>query len=227
MRLRLLAALSALTVAPDRAVTQVTSLDEGSFLMMRAGERVGREDFSIRSAPAASGRVLVAQGTVVLGPVRVKPGLNADTSGSILRFQVEVRENGRVVESYSGQTTGDHYAARIQREGGESAREFRLPHGTVAVDDQACHQLWFVVRRGAGAIVSVLVPRRNVVERVRVALVGVERLTFDVREVDARHFTVTTEGTELIRDVWIDGQERILKVAIAAQGLVALREDIR
>jgi hypothetical protein len=227
MRFRLVAALAALGLAPAGGVAQVTSLDEGGFLVMRSGERVGREDFSIRSAPAASGRVLVAQGTIVVGSVRVKPVLNADTSGSILRFQIEVRVDGRVAESYSGQTTGDHYAARTQREGGESAREFRLPPGTVAVDDQACHELWFVVRRGAGAVVSVLAPRRNVVERVHVALVGVERLLFDVREVDARHFTLTTEGTELVRDVWIDAQERILKVAIPAQGLVALREDVR
>jgi hypothetical protein len=212
---------------PRPATPQVISLDEGSFTLMRAGERVGREDFWIRSAPASTGQVLVAQGTLVLGSRRVKPGLNADTSGSILRFQSEVRVDGRVIESYSGQTTRDHYAARTQRANGESAREFRLPPGTVAADDDVIHELWFVIRRGAGATVPVLVPSRNVVEIVRVELVGDERVAFDVRELDARHVTLTTDGTGVRRDVWLDARGRILKVAIPHEKLVALRDDLR
>jgi len=212
---------------PHPAAAQVISLDEGSFTLMRAGERVGREDFWIRSAPASGGQVLVAQGTLALGSRRVKPGLNADTSGSILRFQSEVRVDGRVVESYSGQTTRDHYAARTQRANGESAREFRLPPGTVAADDGVIHELWFVVRRGPGTTVPVLVPGRNVVEMVRVELVGDERIAFDVREMDARHIKLTTDGTGVLRDVWLDDKGRILKVAIPHEKLVALRDDLR
>ncbi|HVT40856.1 MAG TPA: hypothetical protein VHE78_17585 [Gemmatimonadaceae bacterium] len=227
MHSRSIAAAVILLSHPPPSSAQVTSVDEGSFTLMRAGERVGREDFWIRSAPASGGQVLVAQGTIVLGSRRVKPGLNADTSGSILRFQSEVRRDGRVVESYSGQTTRDHYAARTQRANGESAREFRLPAGTVAADDDVIHELWFVVRRGAGATVPVLVPGRNVVERVRVEFVGDERVALDVRELDARHITLRTDGSGVRRDVWIDARGRILKVAIPHEKLVALREDLR
>ena len=35
--------------------SQVTTLDEGSFTITVRGERVGREDFRIRSTPGASG----------------------------------------------------------------------------------------------------------------------------------------------------------------------------
>ena len=220
-------ALAVLSLRPSLTSAQLVSIDEGSFAVTRGGEHIGREEFWIRSAPSAGGQLLAAQGTRIDGVRRVKPGLNADSSGSILRFQSEVRVDGRVVESYSGQTTRDHYAARRQRQSGESAREFRLPTGTVAADDDIIHELWFIVRRGPGVDVPVLVPRRSVVEKVRVELVGDERLAVETREMDVRHFRLRTDGTGLIRDVWIDAKGRILKVEIPSEKLVALRDDVR
>lgn len=216
-----------MVASPNIARTQLTSVDEGSFAIMRAGDRVGREDFLIRSTPAPGGRGLVAQANSVLGTRRIRPILNADSGGAILRFQSEVREDGRLVTSYSGQTTGDHYAARTQLAGGESAREFRLPLGTVAAEDDMLHHLWFVARRGPGAVVSVLVPSRSVVEIVRIALVGTERLTINSQEFDARRLRLVTDGSGVVREVWIDRADRILKVALPALNLVAIRDDLR
>jgi hypothetical protein len=220
----LLAAFVSVTLP---AAGQITSLDEGSFTIIRDGERVGREDFSVRSTPGSGAPELVAQGRLAIGTRRVSPGLNADTTGFVRRYQSEVRVDGHVVETYSGVTSRDHYTSRIQRSDGESAREFRLPPGCVAVDDEIVHQLWFVARRGAGALVPVLVPRRNLVEMVRVELVGAERLTFELREFDTTHLRLRTEGTGVVRDVWIDSGGHVLKVAIPGQKLVAVREDVR
>ena len=220
----LLAAFVSVTLP---AAGQITSLDEGSFTIIRDGERVGREDFSVRSTPGSGAPELVAQGRLAIGTRRVSPGLNADTTGFVRRYQSEVRVDGRVVETYSGVTSRDHYTSRIQRSDGESAREFRLPPGCVAVDDEIVHQLWFVARRGAGALVPVLVPRRNLVEMVRVELVGAERLTFELREFDTTHLRLRTEGTGVVRDVWIDSGGHVLKVAIPGQKLIAVREDVR
>ncbi len=214
--------LAAATLTPLPA--QILSLDEGSFSLVRGGERVGREDFSIRSSPATGGVVLVAQGNSVIGSRRVAPGLNADSSGFPLRYQSEVRVNGRVVESYSGQTTRLHFASRAQNERGESAREFRLPPGTVTAEDDVAHQLWFIARRGPGAVVPVLVPSRYVIEIVRVALVGTERLALETRELDTRHLRLTTDGTGVIRDVWIDAAGHLIKVEFPALKLVAIRD---
>jgi len=194
---------------------------------MRAGDRVGREDFLIRSTPAPGGRGLMAQANSVLGARRVRPMLNADSGGAIVRYQSEVREDGRLVTSYSGQATRDHYAARARLEDGESAREFRLPAGTVAAEDEMLHHLWFVARRGPGAVVSVLVPSRSVVETVRIELVGMERLSINAQEFDARRLRLVTDGSGVIREVWVDRADRILKVSLPAQHLVAIRDDLR
>lgn len=227
MHSRLFAAWIALFLAPSVVSGQVSSVDEGSFAIMRAGDRVGREDFWIRSAPAPGGQALVAQANIVLGTRRIKPVLNTDTSGAILRFQSDIYIDGRLVQSYSGQTTRDHYAARTRRADGESAREFRLPNGTVVVDDDALHQLWFVARRGAGAVVPVLSPNRNVVETVRIDFVGAERLAIDTQEFETRRLRLRTDGSGFIRDVWIDAGGRVRKVSVPELKVVAVRDDAR
>lgn len=221
-RKRYLAALCVLCAA-SAAGAQVLSLDEGSFTLYRDGERIGREDFSIRSAPGSEGRVLVAQATQAIGSRRTAPGLNADTSGFPVRYQREVRDSGQLTESYSGQASRDRYSSRLIHSDGESAREFRLPAGTVAADDDIVHQLWFIARRGAGTTVPVLSPRRNVVESVRVELVGQERLNIDLRQFETTRLLLRTAGG-VIREVWLGRDGRILKVAIPALQLVAIRD---
>ena len=224
-RIAFVVALAMLAAPPATtpAGAQVVSLDEGSFTLYRDGERIGREDFSIRSAPGANGRVLVAQATQAIGTRRIAPGINADTSGFPFRYQREVRDSDRTVESYSGQTSRDRYSSRLQHADGESAREFRLPVGAVAADDDIVHQLWFIARRGAGSTVPVLVPRRNVVESVRVELVGAEPLSIDLRRFETIRLALRTTGGA-VREVWLGPDGRILKAAIPALHLVALRD---
>ncbi len=214
----------ATALAAGTAEAQVVVLDEGSFTLYKDGERIGREDFSIRTAPGGDGRVLVAQATVATGDRRVAPGINADTSGLPSRYQREVRVAGKVVESYRGQATRGRYSSSLMHSDGESAREFRLPAGTVAADDDIVHQLWFIARRGAGATVSVLVPRRNVVEMVRIETAGPERLSIDLRQYEATRLVLRTAVAGAVREVWVGADGRILKAAIPALGLVALRD---
>jgi hypothetical protein len=222
-RLRLLATLLSFAAGP--ATAQVSAVDEGSFTIIRDGARAGREDFSIRSAPSVGGRVLVAQGSLVMGARRLAPALNADTSGFPTKYQMEVRLDGRIIQTLSVQVSRNHYEARISREDGESAREFRLPAGTVAAEDDVIHHLWFIARRGPGTVVPVLVPSRSVVESVTIEPAGTEHLTIDGRDLEARHFVLRTGGTGVARDVWVDAGGRMLKAAIPALRLVAVRDE--
>ncbi len=220
--LRILA-LAACLSAP--AFAQVTSLDEGSFTITRNGERVGREDFSIRKSPGPGGFVFVAHAIVALGTHRIEPSLSADTGGTVQKYQTEVRDGGRSSVTYSGVSARDHYTARSSRQDGESAREFRLPPRTVAAEDEVVHQLWFIARRGVGATVSVLAPLRGVVETVRVELVGDERISIDSHDIETRHLRLSTEGSGATRDVWVDAAGHLLKVVIPASKIVAVRDE--
>lgn len=206
------------------AGAQVRVIDEGSFTLYRGGDRIGREDFSIREAPGADAQVLVAQATVTTGAKRVIPGMNADTNGAPFRYQREVRDSGAVVETYSGVVTGMRYASLLVTPAGESAREFLLPPGTVAADDDIVHQLWFIARRPPGSAVPVLVPRRNVVDTVRVESAGPERLSIDLRQFETTHLILRTGAPEGSRDVWVDRSGRIIKAVVPSLGLLALRD---
>jgi hypothetical protein len=192
---------------------------------MRGSDRIGREDFSIRSSKSPAGAVLVAHGVVALGPKRIEPVLKSDSAGNVTEYDTEIRENGRVSVTYAGKLARDHYHARTLRLDGESSREFRLPPGTVAAEDDVIHQLWFIARRGPGASVPVLAPLRNVVETVRVELVGNEHLSIDARDFDARHLRLRTDGTGATRDVWVDAAGHLLKVVIPATKITAVRDE--
>ena len=192
---------------------------------MRGTDRIGREDFSIRSSPVGGRLVLVAHAVVAMGPRRIEPSLNADSSGGMFNYDSEIKESGRVTVTYSGKLQREHYQARIRRPDGESLREFRLAPGTVAAEDDVIHQLWFIARRGPGASVTVLAPLRNVIETVRVEMVGTEVLRIDTSDLEARHLRIKTDGTGAIRDVWVDAAGHLLKVAIPAIKIVAVRDE--
>ena len=162
---------------------------------------------------------------VVIGNRRIEPSLNAEPNGAVLKYQTEVRENGVSVVRYSGELARDHYHAQSFRADGESSREFRLPPGTIAAEDDVLHQLWFIARRGPGAVVPVLAPLRNAVETVRVELVGNERITIDMHDLDARHLRFRTEGSAATRDVWVDAAGHLLKVVIPATKITAVRDE--
>jgi hypothetical protein len=193
---------------------------------MRGGERIGREDFSIRSTPSAGVSAIVAHAVISMGPRRIEPSLNADTAGGVVNYETTVTENGRVLIKYGGKLARDHFSARASRPEGESSREFRLPAGTVAVEDEVVHQLWFVARRGPGASVKVLAPLRNTIETVRISLVGNEHLSIDNRDLEARHLRLVTEGSGATKDVWLDPGGRLLKVTIAATRFAAVRDEV-
>lgn len=214
-----------LLTLPALARGQVVSLDEGSFTVIRAGERIGHENFSIRRTPSVSGPLIVAKATVLVGGRRVEPALNADSSGFPLKYRSELRVDARVVEVYSGQTKRDHYSSRAQLANGESSREFRLPPGTVTAEDNVIHHLWFIIRRGVGATVPVLVPSRSALEQVRIELAGSEQLTIDGRTFETRRLRLVTIGADAVREVWLDEDGRIVKAVIPALKLTAVRDE--
>ena len=139
--------------------------------------------------------------------------------------KIKVKVDGREIQRYAGVTTGTRYASRAQLPDGESSREFRLLPGTVTADDEIVHHLWFIARRGVGAVVPVLVPNRNVVEQVRVEGVAQERLKIDTRDLEVTHLRLVTVGTNVTRDVWLDGDGRLVKARIPALRLDAVRDD--
>lgn len=225
MRTLTLVALAAATATPP-LFAQVATLDEGSFTISVKGERVGREDFRIRSTPAATGPEIVATANVTYADRRVLPQLQANEEGVPVRYVVEVKNGPGTGETVRGVVGGGRARARVTNARGESANEFVVSQGALVIDDDVFHQYYFVTRRGAKAAgsVAVIVPRRNAQVTMRVTVGGADKISIGGTTIDAQRFTITEPGGDT-REVWADSQGRLLKVAIPARGVVALRDD--
>jgi hypothetical protein len=209
---------------PVAVAAQVATIDEGSFTITRNGEKIGREEFSIRRAPGSDNAALVASATIIYDSRRVSPALRADLRGMPVAYQVEVRSGSEMQERLTGTLGRGRFSALIKTPRGEAAKEYVVADGALILDDDVYHQYYFLAQDHRDGLVAVVVPRRNVQFSARVRDAGSDHVSIGGRALDARHLVMTEPSGES-RDIWVDAQGRVLKVALAARGIVALRDD--
>ena len=216
-------ALSAATATP--AVTQVTTLDEGSFTISRNGTAVGRESFSIRSSPGgAGGPVVQARATVSYDDRRLTPVLKADSIGSPTEYQLEVRAGANASEVLKGVIRRGRFSATMQTPRGENLKEYVVSEGALVLDEDVFHQYYFLARGNRTGAVPVVVPHRNVQVVMRIEDRGPASVSIGGRSIAGRALVLVEPGGAN-REIWVDSQGRVLKVAIPSRGLVALRDE--
>lgn len=220
-----LIALAAVALAAPALPAQVTTVDEGSFTVTRRGERIGREEFTIRRTPGAEGQaVLVASATVSYDDRRIAPALRTDSTGAPIAYALEVRSGTEVQEQLKGAVGRGRFSAVTRTAKGESAREYIVSDGALILDDEIFHQYYFVARVVRQGAVPVVVPRRNTQMMVRVEDGGEATVNVGGRALPARRLTLREPGGAL-RHVLVDAQGRVLQVELPATGLVATRDD--
>jgi len=217
-------AIVALAMATPQIGAQ-TVLDEGSFTILLAGSRAGRETFVIRrqAGPAASAGYL-ASGTVLYADRRLAPALATDAAGVPLTYTLDVRTGTVRTARVSAQITRGRFTLRIQTPTGESARELVLPVGAVLVDDDIFHEYFFVALASRHGPVSLLDPRRGTQTSAQVVDNGPERVLVGGRSIDANRLTIT-DVTARVRLLWVDAQGRVVRVEIPDRQVVAVRDD--
>lgn len=214
------------TLLATTAEAQVRVVDEGTFTLFSGGQRIGREDFSIRAVPATGGGTFIAQGNVLVGDRRLSMALTADSGGFPTRYTFETIVDGRVVETISGESRRGIWLGRAMREGGESAREFRLPAGTVAAEPGVVHPLWFVLRRAGGSPPAILLPRTLSLAEVVIEDAGPDNVTLGLRDFVTRRWVIRpVRGDWQMREAWTDLQGRVLRVRVPSLDLEALRDE--
>jgi hypothetical protein len=199
-------------------------LDQGSFSITVRGQRVGREDFTIRTGSQGVALTFVAQATVQYRERQLAPLLVADSAGVPLSYEITVRTADDATEVWKGSIVRGRMSARIQTGRGQVAREYIIPDGTLIVDDEVFHQYYFVARQRGRGSVNVLSPRSNTQSRLAITSGGEERLQIGPVELQATHL-VLTDASGAQRDLWIDAEGRILRVVLPAAGIVATRDD--
>ena len=227
MRTLRLPAIALLVALPaSRAAAPVATVDEGSFTITRDGRPAGREEFSIRRTPGGeSGTTYVASATVSYDDRRLSPALRADAGGSPIAYQVEVRVGSEVQERLTGQVGRGRFSALTKTPRGESSKEYVVADGALILDDDVFHQYFFVAQGRRSGSVPVVVPRRNTQLTMRVEERGADEVTIGGRRLAARHLVLRDPTGGADRDIWVDAQNRVLRVEIPSRHLVALRDD--
>jgi hypothetical protein len=199
-------------------------VDEGSFTISMNGRTVGRENFRISATTRGDITEYVARADVTYGDRRVTPELRTSTEGTVASYEVTTRSGGSI-ESWRGAVTAGRLNAQIASGRGTAAREYIVPAGTLVLDDEIIHHNWFLAMRSHDGGMPVVVPRRSDVKStITMSTVGEETLQIGNHDVAAVRLRATGGGGE-IRDIWVDKSGRLLKVALPARGLVAIRDD--
>jgi hypothetical protein len=217
-------ALCAHAVAAPPAGAQ-TVVDAGSFTILVAGARAGRETFVIRrqTGPAATAGYL-ASGTVLYADRRLAPALTTDAAGVPVTYMLDVRTGTTRTARVSAQVTRGRFTLRTQTPSGESARELVLPVGAVIVDADIFDEYFFVALAGRHGPISVLDPRRGTQTSAQVVDTGPERVMAGGRLTDAHRLTIT-DGDGQARLLWVDADGRVLRVEVPDRQVVAVRDD--
>ena len=211
---------------PTAASSQGTRIvDEGSFTISVGGRTAGRENFRISATTRGDATEYVASATVTYGDRRVTPEmLRTNAQGAVINYEVTTR-SGASSESWRGAVTRGRLNATIAGGSSSSAREYIVPAGTLVLDDEIIHQHWFLVLRARSGSMPVVVPRRaDVQTTVTMTTVGEETLQVGNHDLPATHLRATVGGGE-VHDIWVDKSGRLLKVALPARNLVAVRDD--
>ena len=199
-------------------------VDEGSFTISVNGRTVGRENFRISAATRGDATEYVARGDVTYGDRKVSPELRTGADGTVSEYTVTTR-SGATSESWGGVMAGGRLNAKISSARGTAAREYIVPAGTIALDDEVIHHHWFLAHRSRDGSMPVVVPRRSDVKStVTVSTVGEETLQIGNHDLQAVHLRASVGGGE-VHDIWVDKSGRLLKVALPARNLVAVRDD--
>lgn len=224
MRTPLVLAISLLAVNGTVSAQGTRVVDEGSFTISVNGRTVGRENFRISAATRGNATEYVARADVTYGDRKVTPELHTGSDGTVTEYSVTTRSGGSS-ESWSGAMAGGRLNAQIASSRGTAAREYMVPVGTIALDDEIIHHHWFLALRSHDGSMPVVVPRRaDVKSTVTMATVGEETLQIGNHDVQAVHLRGSVSGGE-VHDIWVDKSGRLLKVALPARNLVAVRDD--
>ncbi len=221
------AAALLLALAPAAPARAQEFLDRGTFVIERAGNEVGREDFAIRRSTGAAGAGILAVATVHYRDRDLRPALELTGGLTPVSYQVDVSVGGRVSERFSAQFARGRIAARLATQQREELREFPVPSAVAVLDDDAFHQYYFLPRAAGGGTrtVQLLRPRGPSLVVGEVTRIGPDTVTVNARTLPADRYSLRIGSAEE-RLFWFTADGDLLRVAEPSRDLVATRTAI-
>jgi hypothetical protein len=209
---------AALLVAASLGAQTAGVIDEATFTVTRGGAAYGTESFKIVRRRGLAGLEYVAQCTRTIEGRVIRTSLMADSMGSPTGY------TRRTTGSGEGQLTARMAMNRltVNEEGAQaSSRDYVFAPGTLILDDDVIHQLYFVTWRDPRNLGFVTPVGRSSGQGV-LTEVGREDLTIGRVTVAAVHYAFGSGDDR--REIWIDSSRRLLKVTHPARQIVGTRD---
>ena len=223
----LLPMLPALFLSTPLSAQSVT-LDQGTFHITVDGRDAGSENFSIRRSGTGGEAQVIATAEIQMevpeGRTDIRPALQASGSDmAVSAYQVKV--SGATQEEVYVTLGERRFLTTVRSERGEREREFRAAPGTLLLDPGVAHQYYFLSGRvgDSGGTFPVISPREGRQFELQVIVVGNESITIGGNAITARHLRLEADGGT--RELWVDGEGRVLRLEQPAAGYVAVRQS--
>lgn len=207
-----------------RASAQETLVDEGTLVISRNGVPVGREAYRIVQAAAGGGQAYRATATISFDTLRISLRLTTDSAGAPLTYEAEVRSRGVLAAHVDGSGRPGRFSILAKTPHGEAAHDYVMGTNPLLLDANAFDPYFFAALPPLKPQFSVIDPRSGAQATFRFEERGQEAIRVGRSTVSARHFALLTPSGAS-RDIWVNEQGRLLRVAIPAQGLVAQRDE--
>lgn len=207
-----------LLIASTATAQSSVVIDEATFTFTRGGAAYGTESFKIIRRIGADGVEYVAQCTRTIEGRIVKTALTADSAGSATSYSRTTTGAGAV------QLTARRALNRltIHEQGGQaSTRDYLFAPGTVLLDDDVIHQWYFVTWRAPRTLLF-LTPGGRASTQGVLTEVGRENVDLGSGTLPAAKFVFGTG--DAAREIWVDSERRLLKIAYPAQRLIGTRD---
>ncbi len=218
--------LTLLLLQPPGAAGQSEVVDRGTFLITVDGRPAGSEDFVIRRAAAGAEIQMIATAEISLtgpgGRSELRPALQmVGEETALAAYQMKV--SGSRDEEVFVTSAEDRFIIRLRTARGEREGELRRAAGTLVLDTGVAHHHYFLSERSlaAGAAFPVVVPGEGRLDQARV--IGSEEGELQIAGRTLRSRRVALEIGEGTREVWLDPEGRVLRVADGDSGYTALR----
>jgi hypothetical protein len=206
------------------AYGQGRAIDEGTFVLSRAGAQIGSESFQLVRMPGTPLMRITAQQTV--GDHRIASMLTADSLGTPQTYNVTVKTGNATELTLKAAGAAGRLSSMSHDKGGnESMKEYVVaPGGTVVLDDELVSHYYFVALQRRGGGLKLIIPRLGRDVSATLTPGGLESIDVGGRSVTATKYSLSGGGAGP-RELWVDAAGRLLRVSLPG-GVTAAREEL-
>ncbi len=216
---------------PQAMAAQAVEVDEGTFIVEVGGRPVGTETFRIRRSGFGDNARTIAQGTLDIvqegSRLTIQSLLGTLGAGmSLDAYQVDISSPSEL--SIRLERRGPRMVSATSSDAGVEEREYRriLPQTpTVVLDRFFAHHYFFVAPHQSpdGISLSVILPRPGGQSTGTLRMTTVEPLVVGGATIPAQRLELRLDGA--VHDIWLDGQNRVLRVQSPSLDYAAVRRD--